>query len=477
MRKLIACLLLTGCTIFEDVGTRGGDPPEPSPLGATIWSQTFGGPGDDQIQTLVVDVAGDLVIAGALSAAPDTSSVPPISLGGDPLSSPGVSAGFIAKYTMAGEHVWSRGFSGSGQPWITRIAATADGGILAAGIVCGEVNFGDRVVIADEYCDAVLVRLDADGEVLWLRHHGAPGRREGIEDVAVDAAGDIYIAGWFNESLELPVGTLIDAGGGDAFVARLNAAGEYQWAVRYGGDAQDTAIHVDVTPDGSIYTGGAVAGAVDFGADRAPFLTSPLYGYGFSDASLLKLAGDGSLVWAHRIGGENHEGAYGQGVAGGDAFLVVSFQSQDPLRVDDGTVLDSSWGHGLAVLRFSDAGVLQWIVDVEATQSGVCGFTATDDGRILLTTESIQDADSPHSPLVAVMSPDTGEIVSRSIYSGPLGTRGHAIASDGADGVVFAGRFENINGTLLDLGAGTHASAGREDMFVARVVPVTGGDE
>lgn len=70
-----------------------------------------------------------------------------------------------------------------------------------------------------------------------------------VYDVLVDTSG-IYVAGEFRDVMSVGSGAsaLVDAGGGDAFVAKLDHAGAVQWVARGGGKFLDRALQLDLDP-------------------------------------------------------------------------------------------------------------------------------------------------------------------------------------------------------------------------------------
>jgi hypothetical protein len=87
--------------------------------------------------------------------------------------------------------------------------------------------------------------------------------------LALDAAGGIYVAGNFDGSGDFDPGagthTLTSAGEWDGFVAKLEANGDFAWALRMGGDGGDSVNSLLVDADGSVLVCGSFAGTADFG--------------------------------------------------------------------------------------------------------------------------------------------------------------------------------------------------------------------
>jgi chitodextrinase len=154
--------------------------------------------------------------------------------------------------------------------------------------------------------------------------------------VAVDASGNMFVAGWFQATMDLGGGLLVSAGDYDVFVAKYSSSGAHIWSKRFGTTGRDTATCIALAPTGEIYVGGTITGA-----------------------SVIKLSAQGDLLWT-------------KGPA--DGFASVACDSQGNLigtgsfraTVDfgDGHSLNSYYSSADAFLvKYSPAGVCLWVKD------------------------------------------------------------------------------------------------------------------
>ncbi len=80
--------------------------------------------------------------------------------------------------------------------------------------------------------DGYLVKYTPTGTVAWIKQLSSTGS-ESVKSIALDAAGDVYIAGDFGPSFSLGNGVGLSGGSGfisKAFVARYSAQGAALWA-------------------------------------------------------------------------------------------------------------------------------------------------------------------------------------------------------------------------------------------------------
>ena len=78
----------------------------------------------------------------------------------------------------------------------------------------------------------------------WAVGIGSAEARDESYDVATDAAGNSYMAGWFSGSMDFDPGPgthiLTSVGLHDTFVAKYSSAGEFAWATQMGGPGNDS---------------------------------------------------------------------------------------------------------------------------------------------------------------------------------------------------------------------------------------------
>jgi hypothetical protein len=213
-------------------------------------------------------------------------------------------------------------------------------------------------------------RLDNDGACVWSRLVGEPGQ-VAVSNLAValGPSSEVYLAGSFLGALELeassPAAKVTSAATGkDAFVARLDATG--QWVpgtsfLRRIGDANSSAptqyeqVAIALSADWSgVYVTLDVAGDVDSGCGT----TAAAGGH---DVLMARLSSDGSCSWARRHGSAGTDAARAMAcreMAGEDGCVVVG-RHGDPAstaQLDFGGIAPSP----LPVPKGSDAFVAKF---------------------------------------------------------------------------------------------------------------------
>lgn len=114
----------------------------------------------------------------------------------------------------------------------------------------------------------IVVRLDASGKLLWAKDFGPTAKNTlaAAPAIAFDGAGNLVVAGAFTDDVDFGGGALHSAGSADAFVAMLDVAGNHVFSRSIGGKYFDAATAVAVDADGDILVAGSFSDTVDFGA-------------------------------------------------------------------------------------------------------------------------------------------------------------------------------------------------------------------
>ena len=293
-----------------------------SPDGRTMLYSTYlGGSGDDAANGIAVDAAGEAVVTGRTSSSNfPTAHAVQGSNGG------GVDA-FVSKLSASGAAlVYSTYLGGGGDDAANGIALDGAGNAYIVGTT-GSSGFPTTVGAYQRAGrggrDAFVTELAADGSALvYSTYVGGSGDDAG-NAIALDAAGDAYVAGQTTSS-DFPLRNAaqgIYGGGynGDAFVTELNGAGSaLVYSAYLGGSGDDKATGIAVDGAGEAIVTGQTT------SSNFPVVHAFQTGYGGGqngDAFVTKLAAGGSsLVYSTYLGGSGDDaGAAVATDAGGTA--------------------------------------------------------------------------------------------------------------------------------------------------------------
>jgi uncharacterized delta-60 repeat protein len=192
---------------------------------------------------------------------------------------------FVVKFAPDGSVSWQRIWNGTTIRGLGRpdVAVSADGSVYVTGVT------------ADNGNDAVLLKFDSNGTLLWERTWGGVASDEGLA-VATAPDGSAYIAG---------TATSFGPSSSGLFVVKFDSAGNLVWQ-RISDGANGNAVAVG--PDGSVYAAG----------------TTPRPGeIGNFDIVVLKITATGSLVWQRTYSAGDVVDPRGRMAAGPDGSIVM----------------------------------------------------------------------------------------------------------------------------------------------------------
>jgi hypothetical protein len=366
--------------------------------------------------------------------------------------------------TGAALEIRSFGDSGMQTPW--DMAVDAEGNIIVVGEYDGSIDFGAGPIVSNEIHDVFVVKLDPYGAPLWSRSFGDDSRQS-AQRVAVDAEGNVLIAGHFRGSVDFGGGPLVSAGARDAFIAKLDADGNHVWSKRFG-DAQDQIGRgVAADRDGNVFVAGTLWGSAKFGGG---VITSA----GWDDIFITKLDKDGEHLWAKAFGDQETQEAWDLAADGEGNVIMTGYSLGD---VNFGAGLTKGAGMPDVILvklsgdgstlwsrRFGDGG-MQFGQSVTVDGEGNIVMTGEVHGSIDFDDGKVHSAGA-QDLFVAKLTP-TGKVVWHHTV-GDAWDQSNIVASiDGAGAVLLAGSFEGS----IDFGGNLLVSAGMSDAFVAKLGP------
>ena len=227
---------------------------------------------DDESISIAVDGSGNVYTGSFFEDTPDFDP----GLGTFNLTAAGMEDIFISKLDAAGNFLWAKSIGGAFGDQVQSVAVDGSGNVYTTGYFEeGTIDFdpgpgtfnlttaGDR--------DIFISKLNTSGNFVWAKQMGGALSDEGYS-VVIDGAGNLYIGGLFNGTADFDPGTgtfnLTAAGGvsgyDDMFISKLDAVGNFVWAIQMGGIDDDDLTSLSVNSTGTIYAAGTFGGTADF---------------------------------------------------------------------------------------------------------------------------------------------------------------------------------------------------------------------
>jgi hypothetical protein len=261
---------------------------------------------------------------------------------------------FVAKLDASGTYEWATQAGGTESAFGYGVSVRADGSSIVTGFFQGTATFGSTTLTnASSNKDVFVAKLDASGTYEWATQAGGTGSDEGMS-VSVLADGSSIVTGYFQGTATFGSTTpLTSAGVNDAFVAKLDASGTYEWATKAGGTGSDNAREGSVLADGSSIVIGYFEGTATFGSTT---LTSA----GILDVFVAKLDASGTYEWATQAGGTSRDTGYGVSVlADGSSIVTGRFYGNATFG---STTLTSAGSYDVFVAKIDSNGSFDSVV-------------------------------------------------------------------------------------------------------------------
>jgi len=292
-----------------------------------IFSTYLGGTAFDEGFATATDESGNVYVVGSTGS--------PLFPGNSiPLSGP--EDFFIAKFSPAGQLLFSTRIGGSSFDEASGIAVDQNGNVYVTGQT-GSADFpvvnGFQTSFAGGFSDAFVVKVNPLGTIVYSSYLGGSGGDEFARAIAVDGSGNAYIVGKTNSTdfpLENAAQPVYGGGPSDAFVAKINTnamgAASLVYSTYLGGNGFESGNAIAVDQGGNAYAAGGAECCFPTTSDAF----QPFIGNGFLHVFLVKLGPSGSVMYSTLIGGSKSDVAGSIAVdRSGNAYVVGETGSAD----------------------------------------------------------------------------------------------------------------------------------------------------
>ncbi len=294
-----------------------------------IWEHSYGGSGGDGVYDIEQTADNGFIICGG-----STSDDFDVEL------NQGYSDYWIVKFDSNYEIQWQKSFGGTSFDAGKSVIQTNDGGYFVAGDISSDdgdilLNHGGR--------DFWVLKLTVEGNLIWQKSYGGPGGEYlnhtiRIEDSGYLMAGECSGNGGDVSGVH---------GNEDAWIVRVDNAGELIWQKPYGGSDDDIFYSCILLQEG-----GYLFAGVSHSDDG-----DVTYNQGDGDFWLVKTDSSGSIEWQKTYGGSSID----------KAFSVVQYYDGGYLAVGETGSTDgdiSEWYpgtyHDIWLIKIDSIGNLEW---------------------------------------------------------------------------------------------------------------------
>lgn len=249
------------------------------PAGRLVYGTYLGGPTNEKAAALAVDAAGNLYVTG--------------STGGSFPTTPNAAIAASTSSTL-----FAAKLSADGSRFL--YATYLPGSMLSASAITADAQGNAYVAGMTKTGHAYMTKLSADGSAFLYTKVLSGANFEVASAVAVDSAGNLVVGG-VTGSTDFPVSSgavqTALAGVENAFVTKLDPAGNIVFSTYLGGAGREISTAVQIDSAGKIYVAGSTTSA-DFPATAGAFQPAPvvpLWSQGPA-GFIAKLSADGSTL-------------------------------------------------------------------------------------------------------------------------------------------------------------------------------------
>jgi hypothetical protein len=309
------------------------------PLGNVLWAKNLGGINNDLAAGVSTDAFGNVYVTGNFMG--DS-----LSFGSVTVQHIGSSDGFVAKFTATGDAVWAANVGAPVSIGSVAVCTDAAGSVIMTGYFQYNYMYVGSLStpVSSPYSNNIFItKYDSTGQNHWIRY---AGNNYGISStgIAADTSGNVYVTGYYNDTITLGSDTLVSIGYQNIFTAQYNASGAVMWARSAGGKYVDQANGISTDAAGNSYVTGY------FQSDTSLFDNTKLINTTGNQVTFVaKYDPAGRMSWA--IAPSKTSNNWGAGIAYSNASVYVTGNFQGSAIVfGSDTLLTSQQGFFLAKL-------------------------------------------------------------------------------------------------------------------------------
>ncbi len=406
-----------------------------APSGTYQWAFNIGGTGYDQVNSIFIDISGNVYITGYFEETVDFDPA-----AGVATKSAAIRDIYITKYNSDGIYQWVIAVGGTGYDEGVDVEVSGLGSVYVGGYFNGTVDFNPGAGVANitsfGYSDMFIARYTGSGSFLGAYKIGGASA-EFMTELTLDPQNNVLITGIFQGTADFNPGAGIAnltaaPGLGDACVAKYSATGVYQWAFGIGNTAEEHGYDVVTDAQSNVYVTGNFLGTADF--DPSASVVN-LTATGNDDVFLAKYSASGAYQWAFGVGGVYSFGGDGLSMARdgfNNIYLTGMFYGTEDFDPSSGisNLVAMGGGPDVFVAKYNEDGEFLKAVSLNGPSSTVASAIAIDnDQNFYITGHFYESMDVDPSDSVATLT---------SVGSGDIFLAHYKISFDDFREVIFS---------------------------------------
>ena len=359
-----------------------------TPSGAHRWSKSFGNTSSDYGYAIAVDGDGNVYVTGYFYNS--------INFGGSAITSAGSGDIFLASFTSAGDHRWSKGFGNTSSDYGYGVATDSAGNVYITGYHYNSVDFGGGAIASNGSGDIYVASFTTSGAHRWSKGFGGTSADYGYS-IRCDGSDNVYVTGYFQATANFGGSAMTSKGSYDVFVASFTPSGVHRWSKGFGSTSSDYGYSIAVDSSANVYVAGSFYYDIDFGGGK---ITA-----GGRDGFVASFTTGGAHRWSKGLGGTSTDYSYGVATdPAGNAYVTGYFNTSADFG---GGTLTSKGGYDIYLVSYTSSGAHRWSRSYGSSSSDLGRALATDAaGNLYATGYFYSSVDFGGGPLTSAGSYD-----------------------------------------------------------------------
>lgn len=283
---------------------------------------------------------------------------------------------WLIKLDAEGNLLWNKTYGGSKDDRGQSLVQTSDGGYALTGYAMSDDGDGSN---NEGFHDNWIVKVDASGIIEWEKSYGFSGHDHSYDILKTEDDG-LFFTGFLDITSARADGNIEKAnsftrhGVGEFWGSKIDAYGNLQWRGYYGGTNNDRS-HAVVRSDDGGYVMSGFTESSDFDVNNSR---------GSYDFWVVKIDNTGNLVWEHSFGGTGIERAQDITKTNDGGFVVAGNTFSNDVDVAKNNGESDIW-----LIKIDASGTLVWESTFGGTQfEDARSVSASKDGGFIVSGNS-----------------------------------------------------------------------------------------
>jgi hypothetical protein len=211
-----------------------------------VWGKTVQNAPVCVTKGIATDLDENVYVTGQFTSN-SYESAPSPSFDGITVSKSGFTDIFVVKYDASGQIQWVRTAGGPSGEEVNSIAVDHDGNVyVVGGFQSSYFSFGSDTLYNSDPAPTkqfFIAKYDTNGNLQWLKSAGGDWE-DYATSVACDAAGNVYLGGYFHDYFPLGTGYLVGPSSHNFFLIKYAPDGNLFWGKAGGAADGITALQL-----------------------------------------------------------------------------------------------------------------------------------------------------------------------------------------------------------------------------------------